>query len=177
MRPFRWSQEIKFLSSQKSLPVLTMRAGAEAIRSSCKHRVRTNFTTLLHVRSAKCVGSSSQPDICCSSSIAGKTQGRPGLQRGRIRDHGTRLDHNLFARSGLHSVENRYHRVRQRRSDTITMPNVYRAIMVVACGTEFLARHANVVMFTAKAICVVAGISLATSRSLQAGAARCFSIS
>jgi hypothetical protein len=24
-----------------------------------------------------------------------------GLQRGRIRDHGTRPDHNLFARSGL----------------------------------------------------------------------------
>jgi hypothetical protein len=49
-----------------------------------------------------------------ASGIAGKTQGRPGLQRGRIRDHGTRPDHNLFARSGLHSVENRYHRIRQR---------------------------------------------------------------
>ena len=43
-----------------------------------------------------------------ASGIAGKSGGTAGLQRGRIRDHGTRPDHNLFARSGLHSVENRY---------------------------------------------------------------------
>jgi hypothetical protein len=46
-----------------------------------------------------------------ASGIAGKSGGQQGAKEAGCRDHGTQLDHNLFARVRWH------HRIRQARSD------------------------------------------------------------